>query len=45
MEYLPESLIPVPVGIIFLAIGTVCLFSPEKVQEFALTPSNSDNRA
>lgn len=30
------NLIPILTGIIFLVIGVVCLFWPEKIQEFAL---------
>ena len=30
------NLIPILTGIIFLIIGAVCLFWPEKIQEFAL---------
>ena len=31
-----ESLLPLSIGIIFLIIGVICLFWPEKVQEYAL---------
>jgi len=31
-----DSLIPLIMGLIFLAVGSVCLFWPQKVQEYAL---------
>ena len=31
-----ENFIPLLTGIIFLIIGVICLFWPEKVQEYAL---------